>query len=154
MCCKHSCDLISVRSFQKCTHAFQIFINRNSEMLIWSFTVCIPDFHSWLWQLRTQLWTRTLCTNSLFSCIIFLAKFAGFSFYYLFGFVLQSNPIVQKGRSSYLLIKKLAKYGTWCECFSPQLARSGDTSGDRLQQEIGVILAFHAQHPRWGTYAG
>ena len=77
-------------------------------------------------------------------------KFAGFSFYYLFGFVLRSNPIVQKGRSSFLLIKSetVAKSGPQCECFSPQLARSGDASGHRLQQEIGVILAFHPQHPR------
>lgn len=49
-----------------------------------------------------------------------------------------------------MLIKSetVAKYGPQCECFSPQLARGGDTSGDRLQQEIGVMLAFHLQHPR------
>jgi len=54
-----------------------------------------------------------------------------------------------------LLLKSetVAKYGPQCECFSPRLARSGDTSGDRLHQEIGVILAFHPQHPRWGIYA-
>lgn len=81
-----------------------------------------------------------------FLALFCLQKFAGFSFYYLFGFVLQSNSIVQKGKRSYLLIK--SETMAQCECFSPQLPRSGATSGDRLQQEIEVILAFHLQHPR------
>lgn len=142
-----------MHSFQNCTYAFQVFLNR--EMLIWSLAVCVPAVHSWLWQLRTPLRTGTLCTDSLFSCIILLVKFSGFSVYHLFGFVLQSNPIVQKGRCSFFLIKSetVAKCGPRCERFSPQVARSGDTSGDRLQQEIGAILAFHLQHPRWGTAA-
>lgn len=61
------------------------------------------------------------CTNSLFSCNIMLAEFAGFSFCYLFGFVLQLNLIVQKGRSSFLVIKSetVAKYDPGCKCFSP-----------------------------------
>lgn len=80
--CSCVCDLISVHWYHKYMCAFQVSENRNSELLIWYFTVLVPNSYSWLWQLFVQLHTITLCMDSVLPYVI-RCKICRFCFFVL-----------------------------------------------------------------------